>query len=74
MENLIQEVSAKLKELGVLYQSKRQLQYGTCRVPASLAAVLRKSYHYNLGGSWSWTGLDDRTRQSADFIKCPIQF
>ena len=27
MENLIQEVSAKLKELGVLYQSKRQLQY-----------------------------------------------
>ena len=28
MENLIQEVSAKLKELGVLYQNKRQLQYG----------------------------------------------
>jgi len=28
MENLIQEVSTKLKELGVLYQSKRQLQYG----------------------------------------------
>ena len=28
MENLIQDVSAKLKELGVLYQSKRQLQYG----------------------------------------------
>ena len=28
MENLIQEVSAKLKELGVLYQGKRQLQYG----------------------------------------------
>ena len=28
MENLIQEVSAKLKELRVLYQSKRQLQYG----------------------------------------------
>ena len=28
MENLIHEVSSKLKELGVLYQSKRQLQYG----------------------------------------------
>ena len=28
MEKLIQEVSAKLKELAVLYQSKRQLQYG----------------------------------------------
>jgi len=28
MENLIQEVSTKLKELGLLYQSKRQLQYG----------------------------------------------
>ena len=28
MENLIQEVSTKLKQLGVLYQSKRQLQYG----------------------------------------------
>jgi len=28
MENLIQELSAKLKEFGVLYQSKRQLQYG----------------------------------------------
>ena len=27
MENLIQEVSSKLKELGVFYQSKRQLQY-----------------------------------------------
>ena len=32
MENLIQEVSAKLKELGVLYQSKRQLQYGVLAV------------------------------------------
>ena len=28
MEYLIQEVSAKLKELRVLYQSKPQLQYG----------------------------------------------
>ena len=28
MENVIREVSIKLKELGVLYQSKRQLQYG----------------------------------------------
>ena len=28
MEKMIQEVSAKLKELRVLYQSKRQLQYG----------------------------------------------
>ena len=28
MENLIQVVSSKLKELGVVYQSKRQLQYG----------------------------------------------
>ena len=28
MENLIQEVYTKLKELGGLYQSKRQLQYG----------------------------------------------
>ena len=27
MENLIQDVSAKFKKLGVLYQSKRQLQY-----------------------------------------------
>ena len=27
MENLIQEVSTKLKQFGVLYQSKRQLQY-----------------------------------------------
>ena len=32
MENLIQEVSSKLKELGVLYQSKRQLQYGVIAV------------------------------------------
>ena len=32
MENLIQEVSSKLKELGVLYQSKRQLQYGVLGV------------------------------------------
>ena len=32
MENLIQEVSTKLKELGVLYQSKRQLQYGVLAV------------------------------------------
>ena len=28
MENLIQEVSSELKELGVLFQNKRQLQYG----------------------------------------------
>ena len=28
MGNLIQEVSAKLKKLVILYQSKRQLQYG----------------------------------------------
>ena len=28
MDNLIQEVFTKLKELRVLYQSKRQLQYG----------------------------------------------
>ena len=28
MEKLIQEVYTKLKQLGVLYQSKRQLQYG----------------------------------------------
>ena len=32
MENLIKEVSAKLKELGVLYQSKHQLQYGVLAV------------------------------------------
>jgi len=32
MENLIQEVSSKLKEFGVLYQSKRQLQYGVLSV------------------------------------------
>ena len=32
MENLIHEVSVKLKELGVLYQSKRQLQYGVLDV------------------------------------------
>ena len=32
MENLIQEVSAKLKELGIFYQSKRQLQYGVLAV------------------------------------------
>ena len=32
MKNLIQEVSAKLKELGVLYQSKPQLQYGVLAV------------------------------------------
>ena len=28
MENLIQQVYTKLQELGGLYQSKRQLQYG----------------------------------------------
>ena len=32
MENLIQEVSTKLKELGLLYKSKRQLQYGVLAV------------------------------------------
>ena len=32
MENLIQEVSTKLKQLGGLYQSKRQLQYGILAV------------------------------------------
>ena len=32
MENLIQEVSAKLKDLGMLYQNKRQLQYGVLAV------------------------------------------
>ena len=32
MENMIHEVSAKLKELWVLYQSKRQLQYGVLAV------------------------------------------
>ena len=32
MENFIQEVSVKLKELGVLYQSKRQLHYGVLAV------------------------------------------
>ena len=32
MENLIQEVSSKLKELGLLYQSKRKLQYGVLAV------------------------------------------
>ena len=32
MGNLIQEVSTKLKELGILYQSKRQLQYGVLAV------------------------------------------
>ena len=32
MENLIQEVSAKLKELVILYQSKRQLQYAVLAV------------------------------------------
>ena len=32
MENLIQEVYTKLKQLGVLYQSKRQLQYGILAV------------------------------------------
>ena len=28
MENLIQEMFAKLKEFGLLFQSKRKLQYG----------------------------------------------
>ena len=28
MEKLIQEMSSKLKEFGVLFQSKRKLQYG----------------------------------------------
>ena len=32
MENLIQEVSTKLKQFGVLFQSKRQLQYGVLGV------------------------------------------
>ena len=32
MENLIQEVSTKLKELMILYQSKRQMQYGVLAV------------------------------------------
>ena len=32
MENLIQEISSKLKEFGVLFQSKRQLQYGVLGV------------------------------------------
>ena len=32
MENMIQEVFTKLKELGVLYQSKHQLQYGVLAV------------------------------------------
>ena len=32
MENLIQDVYAKLKKLGVLYQTKRQLQYGVLTV------------------------------------------
>ena len=32
MENIIQVMSAKLKEFGVLYQSKRQLQYGVLAV------------------------------------------
>ena len=32
MGNLIQEVSTKLKQLGGLYQSKRQLQYGVLAV------------------------------------------
>ena len=32
MEKMIQEVSVKLKELGVLFQSKRQLQYGVLTV------------------------------------------
>ncbi len=32
MDNLIQEVTSKLKELGVLYQSKRQFQYGVLAV------------------------------------------
>jgi len=32
MENLIQEMSAKLRKLGLLYQSKRQVQYGILAV------------------------------------------
>ena len=32
MEKLIQEMLAKLKEFGLLYQSKRQLQYGVLAV------------------------------------------
>ena len=32
MEKMIQEVSAKLKKFGVLYQSKHQLQYGVLAV------------------------------------------
>jgi len=32
MENLIQELSAKLRKLGLLYQSKRQVQYGILAV------------------------------------------
>ena len=32
MENMIQEMSAKLKELWVLYQGKHQLQYGVLAV------------------------------------------
>lgn len=32
MDKLIQDVLAKLKELGLLYQSKRQLQYGILAV------------------------------------------
>ena len=75
MENLIQEVSAKLKELGVLYQSKRQLQYGVLAVYLLLWLLSSGSLTTTI---WvavgSWTGLDDWTRQSADFIKCPIQF
>ena len=32
MDNLIQEISAKLKEFGTLFQSKRQLQFGALAV------------------------------------------
>ena len=32
MDKLIQDVLAKLKELGLLYQSNRQLQYGVLAV------------------------------------------
>ena len=32
MDKLIQEMLAKLKEFGLLYQSKRQLQYGVLAV------------------------------------------
>ena len=32
MENLIQEVSTKLKKMMILYQSKRQMQYGVLAV------------------------------------------